>query len=485
MKTEKPNAPVIRGREPTALFRYFEEISAIPRGSYHEEKIADYLVGFARERGLECYRDKENNVLIKAPASADRTGSAPLMLQGHTDMVCEKNRDVEHDFLTDPIELWVDGNFLRAKGTTLGADDGIAVAIMLALLDGAVASHPAYECLFTTAEEVGLDGAEAFDYSRISARRMINLDNEDLDVVTIGCAGGVRTDLETDYPEEPFTGEAIRVQVSGLIGGHSGSDINSGRANANRIMGRLLAGLFRAVDARVASVCGGSKDNAIPRECEAVLAVPDADQAQSLLAEYAQAIGGELSPEDRDFCVTVEDCDAPAGMMSRADSDRLATVLACSSIGVLAMSRMVPGLVEYSRNLAVVRVGENRAAITFSSRSSRESQLDATERELELLAGTLGFSVSHRGRYPGWTCTEHSDLREAYLAVYREMMGKDAIVNVIHAGLECGIIYSAMPDTDIISIGPTMRDIHSPNEALDLDATETFWKILARLIETI
>lgn len=474
---------VIQGRKPESLFHYFEKISAIPRGSYHEEKIADFLVEFAKERGLECYRDRQNNVLIKAPASADRQGAAPLMLQGHTDMVCEKNGDVEHDFLTDPLKLIAEGNELHADGTTLGADDGIAVAMMLALLDGEIASHPAYECLFTTAEEVGLDGAKAFDYGRISARRMINLDNEELDVVTVGCAGGVRTDLTRAYREEPFAGEAVRVKVGGLFGGHSGADINSGRANANRLMGRLLAGLLREGDARIVSICGGSKDNAIPRECEAVLAVEDGEKAQLLLTDLAEAIAGELSPDDREFSVTVEDADPDTGMMSREDTGRLALILADTPAGVLAMSRQVPGLVEYSRNLAVVRAGEGSAQVTFSDRSSRESQLDASERELELLGRTLGYEVSHRGRYPGWDCAERSDLRGAYLNAYRQVTGEDAQVTIIHAGLECGIIYSALPDMDVISVGPTMRDIHSPKETLNLESTETFWQILKTLIE--
>ncbi len=230
---------VIEGRKPASVFRFFEQISAIPRPSYHEEAIADFLVDFAKQRSLECYRDAHHNVLIKAPATKGMEDREPLMFQGHTDMVCEKNGDVEHDFLKDGLQLYVDGKYLRARGTTLGADDGVAVALMLALLDGEIKEHPAYECLFTTAEEVGLNGAKGFDYSLLKARRMVNLDSADIGVITAGCAGGIRSDLTISCKPEAFAGEALCVSISGLMGGHSGENIHCGRANANRLMGRL------------------------------------------------------------------------------------------------------------------------------------------------------------------------------------------------------------------------------------------------------
>lgn len=476
---------VIKNREPASVFRFFEEISAIPRGSFNEKGIADYLENFARTRGLSCYRDPENNILIKAPATPDRANDAPILFQGHTDMVCEKNCDVEHDFLRDPLELWLDGDLLRARGTTLGGDDGIAIAMMLALLDGAVGSHPAYECLFTTAEEVGLNGAIAFDYSRISARRMINLDSEALGVVTAGCAGGVRTDLTLSYAPVAFAGEAIRVSIAGLMGGHSGDNINSGRANANRLMGRLLAELIEATDARLVRIEGGSKDNAIPRECVATLAVPDFERAQTVLTDAAERIAAELSGEDRGFRVTVEDCEPESVMLTAEETARAVAVLTCSQIGVIEMSKQVKGLVEFSRNLGVVRQEEGKLVFVFSSRSSIENQLDSTQRELDLLARMTGCAARHHSRYPGWSYAPKSAIRDAYCRTYREVTGTDATVNVIHAGLECGIIHSHLPDMDMISVGPTLHDIHSPNESLDLRSTEIFWKVLVRLIETI
>ncbi|MBQ9760200.1 MAG: beta-Ala-His dipeptidase, partial [Clostridia bacterium] len=281
---------VITNREPKALFRYFEEISAIPRMSYHEEQIADYLVDFARKRGLECYRDKAHNVFIRMPATQGYEDHAPVLLQGHTDMVCEKNNDVVHDFLQDPLKLYLDGDLLRAEGTTLGADDGIAVSVMLAVLDGALEAHPLVECLFTSAEEVGLDGAKSFDYSLLTARKMVNLDSESLGVITAGCAGGIRSEVKLPIKPIPFMGDALRFAIQGLAGGHSGENIHEGRANANKMMGRILAEIVQKCGAKLVSVNGGSKDNAIPRECEAVIAVSDRDVAESVAVELAARI---------------------------------------------------------------------------------------------------------------------------------------------------------------------------------------------------
>ncbi len=476
---------VIKGRKPASVFRFFEEISAIPRPSYHEERIADHLVAFAAERGLECYRDEAHNVLITLPATPGYEKKEPLLFQGHTDMVCEKNSDVVHDFLKDPLKLYLDGKWLRAKGTTLGADNGIAVAMMMAILDGEIAQHPMIQCLFTTAEEVGLDGAGAFDYSRITARRMINMDSEALGTVTAGCAGGVRSDLTFTPAWEEIDAPVLRISMTGLAGGHSGENINHGRANANKLMGRLLSALWREQPFRLCRLQGGSKDNAIPRECVAVIAVADADAAMEILTQKASVgIAAELGEADRGFSMRVETADA-ALAMSREDTKGIVTLLAAAQNGVLAMSRDIPGLVEFSRNLGVIHTEEGRVEVIFSSRSSRDPQIEASMNELDLLAASLGASVRHYSRYPGWAYAKESALRDAYLAAYRQVTGKEAGVNVIHAGLECGIISSRVPDMDIISIGPDMKDIHSPDEALDLDAVELFWKTVERLIAVL
>lgn len=477
---------VVQGRNPASVFRFFEELSRIPRLSYHEERIADYLVAFAEARGLECVRDELHNVLIKAPASPGKESVPPILFQGHTDMVCEKNADTEHDFLKDPLKLYVDGDRLRAKGTTLGADNGIAVAMMMAMLDGAFGPHPAIECLFTTAEEVGLNGAEGFDYRHVAARRMVNLDSEALGWVTAGCAGGIRSDLVLSAKSELFSGIALRVSIKGLMGGHSGENINGGRANANKLMGRLLGALLDgAPDVRLIRLTGGSKDNAIPRECEALLAVSNTETASDILEEEAVRIAQELSPCDREFTLTVE-TDAPeAVMLSEEDTKRAISLLRSAKNGVIAMSEDIKGLVQTSRNLGVITTEDAAITFVFSSRSSKERELDACVEDLDALAAELGCSARHYSRYPGWEFASISPLREAYLRAYREVMGRDAAVNVIHAGLECGIIRSKLPDMDIISVGPTMHDIHSPDEALELGDTEDFCKTLVRLLEIL
>ena len=475
---------LIQNRKPASVFRFFEDLCAIPHPSYHEEKIADYLCAFAKERGLECYRDSLHNVLIKKPATPDRVNDAPLMFQGHTDMVCVKTADSTIDFMKDGLDLYIDGDFLRAKDTTLGADDGIAVAVMLALLDGELASHPALECLFTSAEEVGLDGADGFDYSKISARKMINMDSEDLGVITAGCAGGLRSTLTKQCKSVPFAGECLTVSLQGLFGGHSGVDICSGRANANKLMGRLLAKWQKEEgEAHLVSLCGGSKDNAIPSICQAVIATADAQKTTALLQATANEISAELAGDDKGFFVTVTPTQAPATMFAALDSAQLIAILAAVDNGVKEMNYNIKGLPEWSRNLGVITTTENEVEFVFASRSAIESRLDASIDELDALGLITGCVTKHYSRYPGWDYAPISPLRDLYARAYREITGKDAIVDVIHAGLECGIIVSKLSDLDVISVGPDMRDVHSPDERLNLSSVEVFWKTIEKLIE--
>ena len=473
---------VIKGRRPESLFRFFEDISAIPRGSYNEQGIADYLVAFARERGLDVYRDQFHNVLIKKDATADRVGEAPVLLQGHTDMVCEKDANSAHDFTKDPLRLWVDGDMLRATGTTLGADNGVAVAIMLSLLDGEIPSHPPIECLFTSAEEVGMDGARGFDYSRIAARRMVNLDSEALGMITCGCVGGERAEMRMPFRSVPFAGQAVRVVIGGLMGGHSGENIHCGRANANKLMGRLLSTLSHEMeDLCLISVAGGSKENAIPRECEALISVGDFERADRILTEVGEAIAHELVEDDRGFSITVEDTESEPVMMSREDTLRAVAILCCPANGVLAMSRDREGLVEYSRNLGVVRTDAEELVVTFSSRSAMESRLDASAAELNALASLTNSTVIYYHRYPGWLFAKESPLRDAYSKAFLASTGRKAEIKLLHAGLECGVIKASIPDMDIIAIGPALFDLHSPQERLDLSSTELFWRTLEQL----
>lgn len=463
--------------------KYFEEISAIPRASYHEEKISEYLVNFARERGLEYYCDKVGNVLINMPASKGRENEPPILFQGHTDMVCEKNEGVEHDFSKDPLKLYVKDGWLRAKGTTLGADNGVAVAVMLALLDGEAESHRAMQCLFTVSEEVGLDGAKVFDYSRIYARKMINMDSADENLITAGCAGGLRSNLDIPVSREDVDGISLKISIKGLFGGHSGEDIHRGRANANKLMGRILAAcLTEHQTLRLVSVSGGTKENAIPRESEAVVVCYDASKLTDTVNRISREIGAELCADDSAFNVRIEQINDRVKAMTAESTQKVIFFMSTVSNGVFERSGELSGIVEYSRNLGVLRTREDTVEAVLNTRSARDSQIDCSVREIDLYAKMLSGSSKHYNRYPGWVYAERSKIREEYSEVFERLYGKKPVVEVIHAGLECGIIKAAIPDMDMISCGPVVVNLHSPDEALDLASFERFFNVIISLI---
>lgn len=474
---------IIEGYEPKALFEYFEKISAIPRGSGNESGIADFLCRFADKRKLYCYRDKLNNVFIKMPGSCGREAEPALLLQGHTDMVCEKNSDTVHDFEHDPLSLYIENGSLRARGTTLGGDDGIAVAAMLAVLDGEISDHPPIECLFTVMEEVGLDGAKGFDYSQITARRMINLDSEEEGHIIAGCAGGMISSLTFCAIPTAFEGYAMKISVRGLAGGHSGENINDGRANANKIMGSVLSSLSKHIKINLVSVNGGSKDNAIPRECTALIACDDRCAVSDGVAELERQLKKEMSAADSGFSVSCCDAEQPSVMFDRKTSENFIGLIGEVRNGVMRMSDKIDGLVEFSRNLGVISTSENEINVVFSSRSAKDSQIDESAKELDGWALKSGCTVRHYARYPGWDYTETSELRSICADAVKTVLGRPAEVNVIHAGLECGIISSHLPDMDMVSIGPDIKDIHSPDEKLDLASCERFWKILEIVVK--
>ncbi|MBO5842252.1 MAG: beta-Ala-His dipeptidase, partial [Clostridia bacterium] len=424
---------IVQGYEPKKLFAFFEEICAIPHGSGNESAIAEYLVAFANARGLECHRDAVNNVFIKAPATKGLEDRPAILLQGHTDMVCEKNHDTVHDFTKDGLKLFVQDGWLGAKGTTLGGDDGIAVAMMMAILDGQT-PHPAVECLFTVEEEVGLLGAESFDYSLVSATRMINMDSEDEACVTAGCAGGLRTDLAIPVCYTEALGAAVKISIGGLAGGHSGADVHRGRANANKLMGRMLLDLSKKFDFNLCSIEGGSKDNAIPRECVAVICGQDLTSVSAKLAKLSAELSAELCAEDAGFGVQCATVELPAVCLDEQSTARVICAIATVAVGVLAMSNNIEGLVEYSRNLGIIRTEQGSVHLTLSSRSAIESQLDASINELDALAVLCSGSARHHSRYPGWSYAKESPIRDEYLAAYAQVFGKTPEVSVIHAG---------------------------------------------------
>lgn len=468
------------------LLEYFETISAIPRASYEEEKIVAYLLSFAKERGLSAYSDKYNNVLINMPATAGCEDMAPILLQGHTDMVCECNIGCEHDFHNDPLELFFEDGLVGARGTTLGADDGVAVAIMLAILDGAVERHGEIQCLFTASEEVGLDGAGGFDYSHIFARRMINMDGAEEDTLVVGCAGGVRSDafFDIDYAERRYE-SIVKITLGGLMGGHSGENIHEGRANANKLALRLLRTLVEFVGVELVSFDGGSKDNAIPREAVIVIATDDVSGVEMIARKYATGVRETLCPEDEEFFINVENIGASGyeRVFAGEFTDKILDFAGSIDNGVLAMSKKIDGLVEFSRNLGIVRTDADKIGFYFSSRSAIEAQLELSMDKIESEARLIGGTVKHHGKYPGWDVSGYSQLAEDYIALADEMFGTKVKKTALHAGLECGIVKQALPDMEIISVGADIADLHSPKERLGLDSFGRVFAIVCKMIE--
>ncbi len=470
---------IIKDREPANVFRFFEEICAIPHGSGNEKGIADYLEAFARERGIEYKRDHVHNVFMWIPASAGRENEPSVMLQAHTDMVCEKNEGTEHDFLTDPLELYLDGEYLRARGTTLGADDGIGVALILSVLDGSVLSHPAIEALFTVSEETGMDGVENFDFSQVKSRKLINLDSCDINTIICGCAGGLRETIHFDGELETNKMNAVNIKLGGLAGGHSGENINDGRASANKLMGRFLA---RIGELSLVTINGGGKINAIPRECVATVALNDVDGVYAAAKAFEAEIKNELSAIDGEFFIEITPAGVPERAFSVELSHRIVNTLRVLADGVLKMSYKVEGLVEYSRNLGVIITKGDTVEFLIHDRSGINAQLDETCREITALAELAGAKVDFGGRYGGWDFAAVSPLRDSYAAAAEKVTGKPIKIESIHAGLECGFIVDRIPDMDIIAVGPDMIGIHSPDERLELNSVETIFKIIVEVL---
>lgn len=468
---------IINGYENKRAFEIFEDLCRIPHGSGNESGIADYVERFASGLGLECHRDKTGNVFIRKGASAGYENIPAVLLQGHMDMVCEKNADVLHDFERDPLDLFVEDGLLGARGTSLGGDNGIAVAMMLALLE--TNSHPMLECLFTVEEETGLAGAKGFDCSLITAKRMINLDSEEENTVTAGCAGGVRTEISFNFDKVDLESarEAVEIKISGLAGGHSGADINSGRSNALVLLSRILQRASEEQKVWLCSVFGGGKDNAIAREGVAVVLCEDAEKLRGDISDEAICIKRELCSLDAGFEVSFG-TQSVTSCFRLKDTKRILGFMSLVKTGVLKFSNDIKGLVEYSRNLGIAETNGNKVRLTLSSRSSLESQIDLSCRELDALAALVKAKSKHYSRYPGWEFNPQSSLRDEYLNTYESLYGTRPEVVVIHAGLECGIISSKTEGLDIISIGPNMYDIHSPAERLDLKSCEKIWKVL-------
>lgn len=475
----------LQGLEPANVFQFFEELGYIPRGSGNTAGVAEYLTDFAEERGLRSVTDDAGNVTIFADGTAGYEESDPIILQGHMDMVTVKTPESDHDFANDSIELVVDGDYISAKDTSLGADDGVAIAMMLALLDDPGIPHPPLECIFTRDEEIGLLGAKDFSAKYIRGRRMINLDSEKEGVLTCGCAGGVRVDSVIPVSKTRVTGLPVMITISGLLGGHSGEMIAEGRANALKLMGRLLYGLNSIIAWSLESVEGGEKDNVIPALAKARIVIDEEDYAEvaKFLSSFQKEARERYEGTDDGIRVSsVKGKKHKVAALGMDSQDQAVFFLMHAPDGVRSMSHSISGLVEASSNLAIVRTGENEFAASTSIRSSRPALKTELREELRSLTETLGGSIHESGDYPAWEYREASPLRDVMVRAYEEVYASKPVVTVIHAGLECGIFSEKIPGLDAVSIGPTILDIHTTDEKLSIASVKRTWDYLLRVL---
>lgn len=473
--------------EPKEVFTYFEEISSIPRASYQEEKISNYCVEFAKKHGLFYIQDELKNVIIMKDATPGYEQEEPIILQGHLDMVCEKKPDCKINFETDGIQLLVEGDNLTADGTTLGGDNGIAIAYALALLASDTIAHPKLEVLFTVSEEVGMEGASGIDISMLEGRRLLNLDSEEEGFLLAGCAGGARIECRLPVQCEDAQGCVMEITVDGLNGGHSGVEIDKGRANANLIMGRILTELAKHTKYHLSSAEGGRKDNAIPRECKAILCIPqqDTETVTQALAKIQNNLSNEYAVTDANIRIRTEQENVPMpGKMLNSDSTkRVILLLEALPNGIQTMSADVKGLVETSLNLGVLKLDANELSLSYAVRSSISSAKDALLDKMAYLTEGLGGIAERSGDYPAWEYKRDSAFREKLAAVYERMYGKPPVVQAIHAGLECGLLVGKLPELDCISIGPDMKDVHTTEETLSISSTKRVWEFIVEVLK--
>ncbi len=480
---------IMKGLKPERVWHWFGEIMQIPRPSKHEERISAWLVQWGKDHGLETKSDKLGNVLIRKPAAKGYEKSPRVALQAHMDMVCEKNSDKVFDFMSDAIQPVLDGEWLTADGTTLGADDGIGVATILAILEDKSLKHPALEALITVDEETGLTGAAGLSKTWLKSDILLNFDDEDEGEYCIGCAGGIDTVAEIDYKltSAPRGHKAFVIKVYGLKGGHSGDDINRGRGCANKLLNRILwEGTYRH-SMRLSSVDGGNLRNAIAREAEALVCVParETKEFKAMVDSMRQAMQFEFRSTEPDLNVDIREAEMPQRVVKKENQEALVNVIYACAHGVLAMSREIDNFVETSTNLASIKMRDGAFHIATSQRSSVESAKQAAASKIEATFRLAGARVKHSDGYPGWTPNPDSRVLKVGVDVYRQMYGKEPVVRAIHAGLECGLIGEKYPKMDMISYGPTLRGVHSPDEKIEIKTVEMFWnqtlEILRRL----
>lgn len=480
----------VKDLKPELIWKCFDEITKIPRPSCHEEQIRDFLLKFASDHDVAVRTDKVGNVVMSKPATPGHENAPTVILQSHMDMVAEKNNDTEHDFLKDPIATYVDGDWVKAKGTTLGADNGIGMAAAMAVMIDKTLVHGPVEALFTVNEEIGLEGAQNLGKDMITGSMLLNLDSEDDGEIFVGCAGGIDTTATFTY-RRSFTPENfkyMRVSVSGLLGGHSGSDINLGRANANKLIARFIWECSQSWDITVCSFEGGNLRNAIPREAYAVFGI-HSDHKEALmhhLNKYAAEIRNEYDGIEPSMDFRIEETERPEYCLDSATSIALIRAIYSAPHGVYSMSRDIEGLVETSTNLASVKhVGEDKIVVTTSQRSSVESRKNDMAGQVEAHFQLAGAEVTHSDGYPGWAPNMNSAIMKITADAYEELFGVKPAIKAIHAGLECGLFLSKYPRLDMVSFGPTMTGVHSPDEKLNIPTVEKFWRHLSRVLEKV
>lgn len=462
------------------LITFFKELSKVPRNSKKEERIAEFLCNFAKERNLWYRKDNFNNVLIKRKASIGYEDRKTIMFQAHTDMVCEKTKDSTHNFDTDPIEIIDEGDILRAKDTTLGADDGIGVAYLLLLLDDKDIKLPAIECLFTTQEEIGMNGARAFDYSDINASYLINLDGEEENTAIVGCAGGVSVNYSKVVKQEKCKGKAYKLEISGLYGGHSGVDIDKGRTNSNLLVALLLE---KISDIKIVSFNGGSKDNAIANRSEIVFL--SSLNVKSIIDKNLSGVTFKNEDKNVKINVSILD-DTEYNYISNGESLKFLSLIRGLRQNVIEYSKDIEGLVETSGNIGIVNIKNGKISIVESLRSSVDEKRDEIKEYNNNLANSLEYEIREDGEYPGWKYNKNSKLEKIYIQAYKKYHnGNDPIVCAIHAGVECGMIYEKLPHLDMISLGPDVKDVHTVNEKLYLLSCKTLLNTLLEIINNL
>ncbi|WP_052455729.1 aminoacyl-histidine dipeptidase [Bhargavaea cecembensis] len=487
METER----VLENIEPYEVFHFFEDLTQIPRCSGKEEQVVAYLIDFAESHGLDWQKDDHLNLVIKKPATKGYELKPPVILQAHTDMVCEKNKGTLHNFDRDPINVEVEGDKVIAKETTLGADDGIGVALALALLADKEAEHPAVEIILTSDEERGLVGAEHFDMNRVEGRMLINLDANDEGSFVVGCAGGpvIRVEIPIERVQAVADTVTLSISVRGLTGGHSGEDIHRGRANSNKLMSRLLQAIRRETDLALASLSGGLQYNAIPRETEALITVNanDKQTVLNLILTYEKIYRNEYrSTEPTLEIVVLENKDRPANVLSTDSSGRLIDYLYLSDNGIIRMDAEIPGTVESSINLGTIRLQEHKAVIQVMTRSSVESVYREMYNRVAFLAKHAGGEIHIMADCPEWEYNPDSRLKQIFHEVYEEMFSIAPEFHILHAGLECGVFAKkSTKPLDMIAAGPTSRNLHTPGEYVSISSVQNFWRFLKEVLKHI